>query len=93
MGYLVYILLCGDGTLYTGCTNDLDRRLRAHQAGRGAKYTRSRLPVELVYREAVPDRSAALRREAAIKRMDRLAKLALIAAGPPGASAGAGAEK
>ncbi|HJB13499.1 MAG TPA: GIY-YIG nuclease family protein [Candidatus Oscillibacter excrementigallinarum] len=93
MGYLVYILRCGDGTLYTGCTNDLDRRLRAHQAGRGAKYTRSRLPVELVYREAVPDRSAALRREAAIKRMDRRAKLALIAAGPPGASAGAGAEK
>ena len=93
MGYLVYILRCGDGTLYTGCTNDLDRRLRAHQVGRGAKYTRSRLPVELVYREAVPDRSAALRREAAIKRMDRRAKLALIAAGPPGASAGAGAEK
>ena len=93
MGYLVYILRCGDGTMYTGCTNDLDRRLRAHQAGRGAKYTRSRLPVELVYREAVPDRSAALRREAAIKRMDRRAKLALIAAGPPGASAGAGAEK
>ena len=93
MGYLVYILRCGDGTLYTGCTNDLDRRLRAHQAGRGAKYTRSRLPVELVYREAVPDRSAALRREAAIKRMDRRAKLALVAAGPPGASAGAGAEK
>ena len=93
MGYLVYILRCGDGTLYTGCTNDLDRRLRAHQAGRGAKYTRSRRPVELVYREAVPDRSAALRREAAIKRMDRRAKLALIAAGPPGASAGAGAEK
>ena len=93
MGYLVYILRCGDGTLYTGCTNGLDRRLRAHQAGRGAKYTRSRLPVELVYREAVPDRSAALRREAAIKRMDRRAKLALIAAGPPGASAGAGAEK
>lgn len=93
MGYLVYILRCGDGTLYTGCTNDLDRRLRAHQAGRGAKYTRSRLPVELVYREAAADRSAALRREAAIKRMDRRAKLALIAAGPPGASAGAGAEK
>ena len=67
MGYLVYILRCGDGTLYTGCTNDLPRRLQAHQSGRGAKYTRSRLPVELVYQEAVPDRSAALRREAAIK--------------------------
>ena len=60
MGYLVYILRCGDGTLYTGCTNDLPRRLQAHQSGRGAKYTRSRLPVELVYQEAVPDRSAAL---------------------------------
>ena len=72
MGYLVYILRCGDGTLYTGCTNDLPRRLQAHQSGRGAKYTRSRLPVELVYQEAVPDRSAALRREAAIKRLYRL---------------------
>ena len=80
MGYLVYILRCGDGTLYTGCTNDLPRRLRAHQSGRGAKYTRSRLPVELVYQEAVPDRSAALQREAAIKRLDRRRKLALIAA-------------
>lgn len=84
MGYLVYILRCGDGTLYTGCTNDLPRRLQAHQSGRGAKYTRSRLPVELVYQEAVPDRSAALRREAAIKRMDRRRKLALIAAFRPG---------
>ena len=75
MGYLVYILRCGDGTLYTGCTNDLPRRLQAHQSGRGAKYTRSRLPVE---------RSAALRREAAIKRLDRRRKLALIAAFRPG---------
>ena len=62
MGYLIYILRCGDGTLYTGCTNDLPRRLQAHQSGRGAKYTRSRLPVELVYQEAVTDRSAGLRR-------------------------------
>mgnify|MGYP000451820612 CR=1 FL=1 len=77
MGYLVYILRCGDGTLYTGCTNDLPRRLQAHQSGRGAKYTRSRLPVELVYQEAVPDRSAAL-------RLDRRRKLALIAAFRPG---------
>ena len=84
MGYLVYILRCGDGTLYTGCTNDLPRRLQAHQSGRGAKYTRSRLPVELVYQEAVPDRSAALRREAAIKRLARRRKLALIAAFRPG---------
>ena len=78
MGWTVYILRCGDGTLYTGCTNDLPRRLEAHQSGRGAKYTRSRLPVELVYREGVADKSAALRREAAIKRLERRKKLALI---------------
>lgn len=75
---------CGDGTLYTGCTNDRPAASQAHQSGRGAKYTRSRLPVELVYQEAVPDRSAALRREAAIKRLDRRRKLALIAAFRPG---------
>lgn len=77
MAYVVYILRCGDGSLYTGCTNDLPRRLRAHQSGRGAKYTRSRLPVELFYQEPAADRSAALRREAAIKRMSRRQKLAL----------------
>ena len=74
----VYILRCGDGTLYTGWTNDLEKRVRAHAAGRGAKYTRSRLPVELVYREAVPDRGGAMRREAQIKRLTRSEKLALI---------------
>ena len=79
MGYWVYLLRCGDGSLYTGCTNDLARRLRAHQSGRGAKYTRSRLPVELVYQEPAADRSAALRREAAIKALTRGEKLALIA--------------
>ena len=84
MGYLVYILRCGDGTLYTGCTNHPPHRLQAHQSGRRAKYTRSRLPAELAYQEAVPDRSAALRREAAIKRLDRRRKLALIAAFRPG---------
>lgn len=84
MGYWVYLLRCGDGSLYTGCTNDLARRLRAHQSGRGAKYTRSRLPVELVYREPAADRSAALRREAAIKAMTRAEKLALLAAIPEG---------
>lgn len=78
MTYWVYILRCADGTLYTGCTNDLSRRLAAHNAGKGAKYTRSRRPVELVYREEVPDKSAALRREAAIKRLSRQEKLALI---------------
>ena len=78
MGWTVYILRCGDRTLYTGCTNDLPRRLKAHQSGKGARYTRSRLPVELVYRENAADKSAALRREAAIKRLDRRKKLALI---------------
>ena len=82
--YWVYLLRCGDGSLYTGCTNDLARRLRAHQSGRGAKYTRSRLPVELVYREPAADRSAALRREAAIKALTRAEKLALLAAIPEG---------
>lgn len=78
MTYWVYILRCADGTLYTGCTNDLSRRLAAHNAGKGAKYTRSRRPVELVYREEFPDKSAALRREAAIKGLSRGEKLALI---------------
>ena len=78
MGWTVYILRCGDGTLYTGCTNDLPRRLEAHQSGRGAKYTRSHLPVELVYRELEADKSAALRREGAFKRLYRRNKLALI---------------
>lgn len=79
MGWTVYILRCGDGSLYTGCTNDLSRRLAAHRKGKGAKYTRSRLPVALAYREETADKSAALRREAAIKRLDRREKLALIA--------------
>lgn len=85
MPWTVYILRCGDGTLYTGCTNNLPRRLEAHQSGRGAKYTRSRLPVALAYREEVPDKSAALRREAAVKRLDRRAKLALIGGKEAGA--------
>ena len=83
MGWYVYILRCGDGSLYTGCTDDVARRLAAHQRGRGAKYTRSHLPVELVYREAAEDRSAALRREAAIKRLSRQEKLSLIASAAP----------
>ncbi len=78
MTWFVYMLRCGDGSLYTGCTNDLYRRLKVHQSGRGAKYTRSRRPVALVYQEELPDRSAALRREAAVKRLTRAQKLALI---------------
>ena len=76
--YWVYILLCGDGTLYTGCTNNLEGRLAAHRAGRGAKYTRGRLPVTLVYRESCADKSSALKREYAIKQLSREQKLALI---------------
>ncbi len=79
MTWWVYILRCADGTLYTGATNDLDRRLAAHNAGRGAKYTRTRRPVALVYREEAADKSAALQREAALKKLARAAKLRLIA--------------
>lgn len=80
VNYYVYLLRCSDNTLYTGCTNDLKRRIQAHNAGKGAKYTRSRRPVELVYQEVQPDKSAALRREAEVKRLSRKKKLALIAA-------------
>lgn len=76
--WLVYLLRCRDGSLYTGITNDLPRRLARHRLGRGSAYVRARLPVRLVYRESQPDRPAALRREAAIKRLTREAKLALI---------------
>ena len=79
MSWWVYILECRDRTLYTGCTDDVPRRLAAHNAGRGAKYTRSRTPVTLRYREEQPDRSAALRREAEIKRLTRTEKQTLIA--------------
>lgn len=79
MSWWVYVLECRDGTLYTGCTDDIPRRLAAHNAGRGAKYTRGRGPVTLRYREETPDKPAALRREAAIKRLSRAEKQALIA--------------
>ena len=76
--WFVYILLCRDATLYTGVAVDLDRRFRQHLAGTASRYTRSRLPAKLVYREEQPDRSAAQKREAAIKRLTRREKLALI---------------
>ena len=72
--WLVYILRCSDGSLYTGITNDLPKRLKAHTAGRASKYTRSRLPVRLAYSEPQKSKSAALKREAAIKRMSRAEK-------------------
>ena len=83
MAWYVYILRCGDGSVYTGYTNDIPRRLARHQSGRGAKYTRSRLPLTLVYQESQPDRSAALKREAAIKGLSRQKKLAIIAGFTP----------
>ena len=85
MPWTVYLARCGDGTLYTGVTTDPGRRLAEHNAGCGAAYTRSRLPVTLVYLETVPDRSAALRREHAIRQMSRVQKEALAAgaASPP----------
>lgn len=82
MAYFVYILRCADGTLYTGVTTDIARRIRMHNTGHGAKYTRGRGPVALVYSEAAPDHAVALRREAAIKHLSRAEKLALAAAQP-----------
>ena len=80
--WYVYLLRCADDTLYAGCTTDPKRRLEQHNAGRGAKYTRARRPVELVYVEPAEDHSGALRREAALKRLSRREKLALIHAAP-----------
>lgn len=73
----VYMVRCADGSLYTGWALDVEARLRAHNAGRGARYTRARRPVTLVYREACASRGEALRRERALKRLPRLRKLAL----------------
>ena len=73
-----YILRCADGSLYTGWTNDLSRRVAAHQAGKGGKYTRARLPVELVYYEQFGTKSEAMRREWEIKQLSREEKLKLI---------------
>lgn len=77
-GWHVYVLRCGDGSLYTGATNDLPRRVLRHARGQGGRYTRSRLPVVLVHAERAADRGAALRREAAVKRLTRAEKLALV---------------
>jgi len=74
----VYMLRCGDGSRYTGITNDLPRRLVRHRAGTASAYTRARRPVSLVFQERQPDRSAALRREAAVRRLSRVEKLALV---------------
>lgn len=74
----VYILKCSDGSLYTGWTNNLEKRLKVHNTGKGAKYTRSRLPLELIYYEAYEDRIFAMKREYQIKKFSRKKKLDLI---------------
>ncbi|MGE4277016.1 MAG: GIY-YIG nuclease family protein [Lawsonibacter sp.] len=74
MPWYVYMLLCGDGTLYTGITDDVERRLDVHRSGKGAKYTRGRGPLKLAYAEEQPDKPAALRREYQIKRLTRTEK-------------------
>lgn len=79
----VYIVRCKDGTLYTGWSVDVEARVRAHNAGRGARYTKTRRPVKLIYSEKVPTRGEALRRERIIKRLGRAQKLALAQQGPP----------
>ena len=79
MEWYVYILRCGDDSLYTGIARNVESRLAAHRSGRGAKYTRGRGPLVLVYVEPQPDKGAALRREAAIKKLTRERKEALIA--------------
>ncbi len=81
MPWYVYIAYCADGSLYTGVAKDVGERIVQHNSGRGAKYTRSRRPLELAYVEPREDRSSALRREAEIKRLSRSNKLALIFSG------------
>lgn len=76
--WFVYILKCNDGTLYTGITNDLGKRVSSHNKGTGAKYTKTRLPVELVYHEESPDRSSASKREYQIKKLSKKDKLNLV---------------
>ncbi len=83
MKWVVYILECSDNSLYTGITNDMERRLEEHRTGRGAKYTKHRRPLRVRYSENQGTKSAALKREAAIKSLDRVEKLALIATRPP----------
>ena len=83
MKWYIYMLKCGDDSIYTGSTNNIERRLKAHQSGKGAKYTKSHLPVKLVYSEELPDKSSALKREAEIKNMSRKEKLEIISKNGP----------
>ncbi|MDR1245427.1 MAG: GIY-YIG nuclease family protein [Clostridiales Family XIII bacterium] len=83
MGHFIYIAECADGSLYTGYTNDVEKRIETHNEGKGAKYTRSRLPVRSVYTEEYATKSDAVKREALIKRLKRKEKLKLIAKSAP----------
>jgi putative endonuclease len=76
--WLIYILECGDGTLYTGVSNNVEARIAAHRAGKGAKYTRGRLPLKLIFTITCRNKSAALKKEYAIKRLSREEKVNLI---------------
>ncbi len=78
VGWYVYMLRCADDSLYTGITTDVNRRCDQHNAGRASRYTRSRLPIRLVYKEALTSRSLALKREAAMKDLSRMEKESLI---------------
>lgn len=80
--FYCYIIECADGTLYTGMTTDIERRLHQHNLGIGSRYTRSRRPLRLVFVEPQPDRRVALRRERAIKALPRKRKIALITTNP-----------
>ena len=80
--FYCYIVECADGTFYTGWTTDPERRLRQHNAGRGARYTRAHRPMRLVFVENQPDRASAMRRERALKALSRARKQALIATTP-----------
>ncbi|HIU72016.1 MAG TPA: GIY-YIG nuclease family protein [Candidatus Galloscillospira excrementipullorum] len=84
LAWYVYMVRCADGTLYTGTALDVTRRIALHNEGKGAKYTRGRRPVCEIYRECCADRSAALRREAAVKRLSRQQKLQLAASSGQG---------
>lgn len=82
MSWYVYMLRCRDNSLYTGYTDDVARRAAVHNAGKGAKYTKARLPVSVVYQEECPDKSSALKREYAIKQLTKAQKEALIGKEP-----------
>lgn len=83
MAYFIYILRCNDNSLYTGSTTDVNRRFKEHTLGKGGAYTRSRLPVKLVYMESHKNRSAAQKREALIKSWPRVQKQHLVKTGKP----------